>query len=148
MKTDELQKILQRLCGDVFMGVFPSNHLPHPSREGIFVVNTDACNRPGEHWICIFVGLDGKGEFFDSFGRPPDGVFLSYMNMHCRRWTYNSLQLQSIASRLCGHYCIFYCAYHCKNFNVHTIASWFTSDTGLNDVLVHEFVCARLKTLL
>ena len=64
----------------------------------------------GEHWVAIYVDVDGRhGEYFDSLGRRPTATFERYMNKHCREWTYNRKQLQSIASRFCGHYCICFC---------------------------------------
>ena len=61
---------------------------------------------PGEHWVAIYVDDDRRyGEYFDSLGRAPTRLFERYMNEHCREWTYNRKQLQSIISRFCGHYC-------------------------------------------
>ena len=38
------------------------------------------------------------GEYFDSLRRKPTRVFERYMNEHCRKWTFNRKQLQSITS--------------------------------------------------
>ena len=57
---------------------------------------------PGEHWIAIYVDDGGRyGEYFDLLGRQPTATF----GEHCREWTFNCKQLQSITSRFCGHYC-------------------------------------------
>jgi hypothetical protein len=49
-----------------FQGVFSSDRLPSELR--LLVCNTDPHHRPGEHWICINVDVQGRGEYFDSFG--------------------------------------------------------------------------------
>ena len=66
------------------------------------------------------------------------------MNRHCSSWTFNDRQLQSVVSRFCGHYCIYYCMLRGRGIDMCKIVSSFTGDTGLNDVLVHGFVC-RLR---
>jgi len=84
---------------------------------------------------------DGRGEYFDSFGRRPTANFEQYMNRHYSSWTFNRRQLQSVISKFCGQYCIYYCILRSRNIDMHKIVSSFTADTGLDDVLVHGFVC-------
>jgi len=87
---------------------------------------------------------NGHGECFDSFGRRPSAAFERYLNSHCLSWIFNNRQLQSVISRFCGHYCIYYCMLRSMGFDMRKIVRSFSSDTGLNDVLVHRFVCRRL----
>ena len=95
MNTEEIDRILRRQCARDTL----------PDRPRLLVCNTDPSHRPGRHWVAIYV-KDGRGEYFDSFGRRPSAKFERYMNRHCRYWTFNDKQLQSVASQLCGHYCI------------------------------------------
>jgi hypothetical protein len=53
--------------------------------------------------------------------------------------------LQSLVSHVCGHYCIFYCIHRSRNKNINAIINLLTSDTGLNDYLVHNYVCKTFK---
>jgi len=85
------------------------------------------------------------GEFFDSFGRPPDDPFRTFLNDNCNYWIYNDRHLQSSISRFCGHYCIFYCLFRCRGINVNAIANKLTLDTGLNDYLIHKYICGFIK---
>ena len=139
MNSVEIERFLQLRCGDKFQGVFSSDMLPPKPR--LLVCNTDPHYKPGTHWIAICVDGQGRGEFFDSFGQMPMPLFREYMNKHCRVWTFNGKQLQSILSSFCGHYCCFYCVYRCREVNMAKIVSQFTSDTAFNDVLAHAFVC-------
>lgn len=140
MNTRDIERILQRYA-PLFRGVFSCDTLPSSGR-GLMVSNTDPHDQPGSHWIAIYIDDEGKhGEYFDSLGRAPGAIFRNYMDRHCENWTFNEKQLQSIASRFCGHYCVFYCLCRCRGINMRAVASSFTNDTGFNDVLVHELIC-------
>jgi len=143
MNTREIESTL-RGCVKNFDGVFSVDTLP--DEPHLLVCNTDPSDRPGRHWVCIFVDDEnGRGEFFDSFGRGPDTLMERYMNGHCYSWSYNRRQLQSVVSRFCGHYCIYYCMLKGRGIDLYKIAASFTSDTGLNDMLVHNFVCRLIN---
>ena len=81
-----------------FDGVFSIDTLPDTPH--LLVCNTDPAHESGRHWIAIAVE-DGRGEFFDSFGRRPNAVFKRYLNRHCLSWIFNDKQLQSVTSKLC-----------------------------------------------
>ena len=148
MNTTEIQRALNYICGAEFIGVFARNTIPRClPKTCILVVNTDPSYRPGTHWIAMRFA-DGCGEYFDSFGRYPEKTFETYMNEHCARWIFNDRQLQSAASRFCGSYIIFIAAYWKLGLCLHRIVSFFTNDSGLNDVITHEFACRRLNAIM
>lgn len=142
MKTDEIRHALRNVRQ--FGNVYSVDTLPRRPR-GLLVCNLDVSYRPGTHWVVIYVdGDSGRGEYFDSFGRPPSAPIRAYLDRWCkRRWTYNDRQLQSVVSLLCGQYCIFYCALRDKGITLRQIVNCFTTDTALNDELVHAFACRR-----
>ena len=137
MNADQIDRFLTRRVSD-FDGVFSIDTLPDAPH--LLVSNTDPAHRPGRHWVAIYIE-DGRGEFFDSFGRRPNEVFERYMNRHCSSWIFNDKQLQSVVSKFCGHYCICYCLLRSSGVNMRKIMRGFSSDTGLNDAIVHRFVC-------
>ncbi len=139
MNGRQIETFLNRKCGNKFQGVFSCDTLP--PNPTLLICNTDPHDKPGTHWIAIYVDTNRRGEYFDSFGQPIPKVFKDYMNKHCRSWTCNRRQLQSVLSSFCGHYCCFYCVYRCNGFDVNKIVSMFPNDTTFNDVLVHRFVC-------
>lgn len=142
MDSDRIRKYLDRRCGKDFTGVFSSDTLPtHLKKPALLVCNTDVERLPGEHWIAIYIGASGEGEFFDSFGREPGQPFRDFMEKHSLKWTFNSTPLQNIRSSFCGHYCLFYCVYRRIGFNMNSIVRMFCTDTMINDYLVHKFVC-------
>lgn len=140
MNTDEIERMLSS-CKPLFLGVYSRDNLPN-HQHGLLVANTDPEDRAGTHWIAIYT--DGRrGEYFDSLGREPYATFRDYLNKHCEHWIYNDRQIQSIASRFCGHYCVYYCMLKCRGVDLRRIVNRFTDDTGFNDVLVHGFVCSN-----
>ena len=143
MDTREIERFLEAdsACRRVFQGVFSADTLPEQPR--LLVCNTDESTKPGQHWIAIYVGVDGRGEYFDSFGQMPNKHFESYMNKHCTRWTFNRRQLQSIISTFCGYYCCMFCMLRCRRVDMTRIVNMFTTDTAFNDSIAHSFVCNK-----
>ena len=50
MNTEEIDRKLRRYLRD-FDGVFSADTLPEKPR--LLVCNTDASDKPGQHWICM-----------------------------------------------------------------------------------------------
>jgi hypothetical protein len=141
MDSTVIDRVLRRNCG-IYRGIFACDELPNITmRPSVVVVNTDRASQPGRHWICMYFGEGGYGEYFDSFGLQPNIMFERYMNIHCYAWTFNKKQMQSLISRFCGHYCIWYCIMKFRNVSLKDITCSMSSDTGLNDFLVHRFAC-------
>jgi hypothetical protein len=134
MNTTEIERLLANQPG--FQGVFSSDKLPQKPR--LLVCNTDPSWKPGEHWIAIYVDKNGRGEYFDSFGRKPDKHFERYLNFNCASWTFTKKRLQSSISSFCGYYCCLYILLKVKGLDMNKL---FTNDTGYNDWLVHSIVC-------
>lgn len=150
MNGSRIESILRKddKCGPIFLGVFPCDRLPiqlNKSGPSLMVCNTDPHDKPGQHWIVLYVEDSSYGEYFDSFGRPPDTSFRTFLNRNCVNWIFNERHLQSAISRFCGHYCIFYCLHRARNKNVNAITNLLTTDTGLNDYVVHTYVCKTYK---
>ena len=68
-------------------------------------------------------------------------VLKFFLNENCVEWIWNERQIQSVISKFCEHYCIFYCLYRSRGLDVRKIVRMFTKDTGLNDSIVHNYVC-------
>jgi len=52
-------------------------------------------------------------------------------------WNFNDKELQSM------YYCIYFCVRRSRGIDMCNIVCSFTSDTGLNDVVVHAYVNKR-----
>ena len=51
---------------------------------------------------------------------------------------------KSIISRFCGHYCACFCVLRSRGIDMCRFLRYFTQDTGLNDVVVHELMCSLM----
>ena len=94
-----------------FHGVFPSDMLPKfRLKSGTYIFNLGASDTPGFHWIAIRFNKDSStGFYFDSYGFYPFVPnILKFIQKNCITWKYNTRQLQSQHSTVCGHYvCVF-----------------------------------------
>ena len=76
MDTLQIKRALEHntFTKKTFSGVFAAVELPEiiDTFPCGFVANTDPSTEPGTHWIALYFPSRGKGEFFDSYGYPPD----------------------------------------------------------------------------
>jgi nitrogenase subunit NifH len=60
MDSTQIEEILNDILGDVFCGVFASDMIPQMSKyPAAIVCNTDPHDKPGQHWIAMYI--DEKG---------------------------------------------------------------------------------------
>ena len=136
MNTEEIERLLKRKCKDSFLGVFAKDRLPRslPHRRPLSLVcNTDKHDKPGRHWVVLYIGNDSSGEYFDSFAMKPENIFAKFLDKFCKSWIRNEDKVQSLMSKFCGHYCIFYCLFKSLNYEMIDIMNCFIDDTAVND---------------
>lgn len=98
--------VMARTC---FRGVFSVDTLPYTfSLPATFIVNTQASNLPGEHWICVYIDKVQRGEYADSFAMPPPLKVCQWLNEVCVSWIWNKLCVQHLLSTTCGAHVIFF----------------------------------------
>jgi hypothetical protein len=117
MYESTIEKILKSdsTTGPQFLGVFALDELPPllPVPPACFVFNTKPRAHSGEHWLAMHFDSDGRGTFFDPYGRSPEfysHTISAYLNQHCagrHRWKYSHRRIQG-SSAYCGLYCTFY----------------------------------------
>ena len=103
----------------------------------------DPSNGPGTHWIAVYLTEDGKGEFFDSYGKRPEfysRTFKTFLQDHSSTFTWNENTLQSPWSRVYGQYCLFYALHRSRNIPMSTIVNMFTDHKDGDDTLVRNFI--------
>ena len=94
----------------MFIGVLTCDRLPtwiNADGHVLMICDTDPHDKPGKHWYALCIEDSSYGEYFDSFGKPPEAPFESFLNHHCTHWIFNDRQLENIISNFCGQYCIF-----------------------------------------
>ena len=142
MFTHQLQRIMQRddRVRSRCLGVFPADELPRemPQRSMLIV---NCCNRyyPGQHWLALCKDGDTL-EIFDSFGLNPEVYNIVGKLPAAIALTYNTKQVQSINSEVCGQYCLYYCYYKARGYALTDIINVFSNDYRNNDNYVFNTV--------
>lgn len=110
MDTLQLQRILTNHLHQTYVGVYAEDELPEIQKRPVaMIVNTDPSTEDGTHWTAIYLTPGHHGEFFDSFGQPPDVPVRRYLDHAARNgWKYNIRKVQGLYSTLCGAYCVQY----------------------------------------
>ena len=65
--------------------------------------------------------------------------FTTFLNNNSNRWIFNTVTLQSIYSKVCGHYCLCFALYRSRQISISTIVHRFSNNTRKNDSLVKRF---------
>ena len=110
MDTLQLENILANHLKSVYYGVCAKNELPDTDvRPLAIIVNSDPSTQDGTHWSAIYLQQNGTGEYFDSYGQPPNQVVLKYLQKQAPNMlSYNARMLQNWWSTVCGAYCVQY----------------------------------------
>ena len=90
-----------------------------------------------------------RGEFFDSYGHPPDYYNNSFKNFlkHFYEWSFNDRKLQSGWTDVCGKYCIFYLSDRARGQSMKKIMHLFANNTEQNDSKVAWFVKTHFRVV-
>ena len=145
MDTKQIERMLalDSRTKDVVRGVVAKDELPTRivgACPTAFVCNTHDADKPGQHWIVIYIDGD-RGEYFDSYGLPPlHTTFRTFLNNCCLEWTYNNTTLQSPLSNVCGQNCVAYLLFRCRNVPMKMFVNLFGKDLVANDCRVFDWL--------
>ena len=116
LTTEDIKKILKKKKN--FGGVFPSDSLPVSfEKPKSFIINLDPRYKEGSHWVAVKFDKYGKGYYFNSFGGPPEGSILSFIEKHSPNgYTFTPDKYQGNLSTSCGYFCIFFIVLGIKKF--------------------------------
>lgn len=135
-----------------FCGVYASDTLPSVIEHypcGL-IVNTDPQTEKGSHWVAVYFPTKERGEFFYSYGYPPDFYqqnFKTFLDSHSRTWVYNHRCLQNFDSSTCGQFCLYFIINRNRNKSLAVIVKSFSKILSSNDHRVSEFVNRYLRLL-
>ena len=145
MDSRELTRTMtsERSTANIFKGVFPADYFidVEPNYPAAYIINTDSHEKPGKHWVALYLTSNGHCEFFDFYGHPPQyyhHAWLDWIKYYSYKWTYNQKHIQPTYSATCGVHCLFYIYHWCQGMTLKTIQSLFSNNLPLNDVIAEE----------
>ena len=125
----------------VFRGVYAADQLPRQTEDGGYIVNTDPHDRPGRHWLGLWVDQT-TCQVFDSYGLP----LRVYEDPDLQLWwsqfatvVRSDKTLQALDSMACGHYTLQYLKAKANGVDLPTFLSfWSDTDFVSNDHVVGQ----------
>ena len=152
METKQLENLLQHhpATRHSFGGVLALDQLPIRATKTCYVINLDESREPGSHWVEVYFGRSGIGEYFDSYGLPPYPITIrNLLSDNSVTWKYNSKQLKDVRTTVCGQYCAFYLIMRSSGISMDRFISQFSNSRFLtNDRYVRNFIYNMLKFVL
>ena len=120
---------------EAFYGICSMDQLPFsvPHYPFFMIVNTQAHNLPGEHWITVFIDKNRRGEVFDSLALPLRKPLSRWINQFTRSIRRNHLAYQHPLSDSCGAFAVYF-VFHRLRYNVN-----FSASLQKNERLVRSF---------
>ena len=68
------------------------------------------------------------------------GAFTQFLNNNSPEWIFNAVTLQSMKSKVSGHYCLYYALFRSRNINMSAIVHRFSNNKRRNDFAVNGFI--------
>ena len=142
MDTIELINILSKdkFSRKLFCGVLPIDELKNFifRKPCSLIINTDKSNKPGEHWIALFITENGYLEYFDSYGiRPYKKEIYHFIKKHKLKLIYNKKKIQNSLSTNCGKFCLLYLLLRTRRLRMNKILKFFVNNKN-NDLLINK----------
>jgi len=135
MRTDRLPQ---------YKGAHPIDYLPKAPvpKPAAMIVNTDPHDKPGKHWVAIYIDIDGSADYFCSYGYGPRKLIQQFLQCNAQGgWRQNTQRVQGLLSTTCGHYCVYFLMYRCRGVPMNVILEHFDKkDYACNDEMVVQFV--------
>lgn len=140
MNTLDIQECLYKIHPSLKKHVYAANRLPILIEAPTFLIsNLDSDTQPGSHWVAIHIEEGRVGQYFDSYGRAPEGFHRTFLNRNCKVWNYNDNRIQNDWTSVCGEYCMVYLYYKFQGKSLMEFTNIFNSnETIWNDITVYD----------
>ena len=115
--------------------VYAADHIPKILSSPVAIVtNLDTANKPGSHWVAIYIDKNGYGVYFDIYGLAPTSPHhLDRLRRNCVRFQWNKQLLQSFHSKVCSQYCVMFLHHMCSSSSLRSFCRIFSYNTCRND---------------
>ena len=115
-----------------FLGVFPSDFLPHSIAQSGTVINSDPQTEKVSHLLAVhFRPSSYTSYYFDSYGLAPFIPAIQLFIRHnCSVWNYNLVHLQGPSSTVWGKYCCLKTLYMDRVYTPKQYVGLFITETA------------------
>lgn len=143
MNTSDINNELKDY--NCYIGTYARDLLPKKviiKRPLALIMNTDKANKPGQHWIALFIDKNNNANYLDSYGFPPMcQEIIKFLSLNKVKYIqYNTQQLQSVITSTCGYYCIQFIKMLCNGENFCKFMSLFSKNKLVNDLKVAKLI--------
>jgi hypothetical protein len=115
---------------------------------GSYIINMDNSDGPGSHWVSVFIDIERRPYYFDSFGCHEPKEIEEFMKRTKRPIQSNSIQIQNINSSCCGYYCIFFCLFMSHHIgSTHKLEEFIKLFDPVNELKNRNQLIKRLRLL-
>ena len=121
------------ICKSGFLGAVPWNTIPDLGSGQSCITNTHCDLKPGEHWL-TFIHINGKLEFFDSFGLAPE----FYPGIPRIVDINNNKQVQHFKAVTCGLWAMYYLLKRYRGCSMSNIVAPF-DEVNTNDIVLSKW---------
>ena len=134
----EIENAIYKYADDdtrkAFHGVYSMDQLPFavPHYPFFMIINTQAHNLPGAHWISVFIDVSRRGEVFDSLALPLRQPLSRWLNQFTRSIKRNKLTYQHPLSDSCGAFAVYF-VFHRLHSHVTFSASYPVNERKVRD---------------
>ena len=147
--TVQLRKCCQKDkdISQFFLNVFPADLLPSRLPDNCYLIlNTDPSNKGGQHWVAV-CKKEGRGFYFDSYGRTPSRWFHAWQPLD--RFRRSEADIQQDNSDVCGDYCLAFLKHMATGRSFETFHKNFDENDDLsNDKAARAFAHKRWPRIL
>jgi hypothetical protein len=145
MNSLQLRYILKMFNSPIHTGVYASDQLNLISTKSFhIIVNIQPSTQKGLHWVSFSKkSKQSQLEFFHSYGMPITyypSSFQAFIKTQGGSFRYNTKQLQSNSSSVCGNYCLFMIFHRIKGATFDDVLNYFTNNRVKNDKYVRRFI--------
>lgn len=151
--SDQIMKMMKDYVKDGFLGVVAADEVHLLAKKSLphdkfgFVMNKDPSNKPGSHWLAVYVDTvdDKEVDYYDSYAEEPDDLFLAELKKLMQahklsiylKFKVNRVKSQAENSNLCG--------FHAMKFLMDRFAGKpFIDASGWSDVRKREHEAKEL----
>ena len=142
----KIQRNGNQLTKTSFYDVLSMDTLPKfiSSLPFMMIVNMDAHNLPGTHWVAVYIDEYKRGEIFDSLALPTSLPLAKWMNQFTISWRTNSRRYQHPLSSYCGAFVLYFVLTRLHVSCMEDVTKKFDTSLYENESLVLNFF-NRLK---